>query len=74
MILRFRLNCLANFITILYLFKNHSGQVILLEKPQFIPQKFICLSEIDESFKNEKKYDDKDFCLTIGVELGCVND
>ena len=55
------MNISESFITILYDFEKHSGQEALLERPQFVPQKFICLvRERDETFKNGEKCKDKD--------------
>ena len=62
-ILKFRLNSLKKIHT--YDFEKHNGEVVLLKKPQFVPEKFICFGERDETFKNRKRYEDKDFYLLI---------
>ena len=41
---------LENFITIIYDFEKHVSWVVLLYRSQFLPQKFICLRERDETF------------------------
>lgn len=43
-----------SFIIIRYDFQKHNGLGVLLERPKFIPQKFICLMERDETFSTEK--------------------
>ena len=63
MILQFRFTSLDNFVTILHESEERSGQVILLNRPQFLPQKFICLRKTDETFQNGKRYEDKAQCL-----------
>ena len=51
--------CQRLVITIYYDFQKHSGLVVLLERSQFAPQKFICSRERDKTFKSGKRYEDK---------------
>ena len=53
-------NILESFINILYDFEKHSGKVIFLERPQFVPQSF---------FQNWKKYRDEGFNLAYSGKV-----
>ena len=54
----------------LYHFEKHSGQVVLLEGHSLcISKRVICLIQRDETFKNGKEYEDKDFHLAIEEEV-----
>ena len=50
--------------------KNIVANADLLERPQFIPQKFICLlNERNETFQNGKKCKDKDLIWHMVGEM-----
>ena len=42
MFLHFKLKSLKNYIIILYDFGKQTGEIVLLERPQSVPKKFIC--------------------------------
>ena len=54
MILHCWYNVLESFITKLYDFEKHIDLLVLLERLQFVPQKFICLRERSETFQMGK--------------------